>query len=120
MSEMVINAFPDKQEIFDDPQVSSYFNDWDSVCMFGISPVSQYGLTGGVTLLGDTFLRSAYVVYDLANEQLGIAEANHNTDESNIVELKEKDTKFPDVAGVEGKQFTAFVSLLISCHLTHL
>ncbi|EXM35305.1 Aspartic peptidase A1 family [Fusarium oxysporum f. sp. vasinfectum] len=102
MSEMVINAFPDKQEIFDDPQVSSYFNDWDSVCMFGISPVSQYGLTGGVTLLGDTFLRSAYVVYDLANEQLGIAEANHNTDESNIVELKEKDTKFPDVTGVEG------------------
>ncbi|KAF5718938.1 hypothetical protein FMUND_4948 [Fusarium mundagurra] len=102
MSEMVINAFPDKQEIFDDPQVSSYFDDWDSICMFGISPVSQYGLTGGVTLLGDTFLRSAYVVYDLANEQLGIAEANHNTDESNIVELKEKDTKFPDVTGVEG------------------
>ncbi|KAF5982250.1 hypothetical protein FCOIX_3776 [Fusarium coicis] len=102
MSEMVINASSNKQEIFDGPQVSSYFDDWDSVWMFGISPVSQYGLTGGVTLLGDTFLRSAYVVYDLANEQLGVAEANHNTDKSNIVELKEKDTKFPDVTGVEG------------------
>ncbi|KAF4345982.1 aspartyl ase SAP3 precursor [Fusarium beomiforme] len=102
MSEMVINAFPDKQEIFDDPAVSSYFDDWDSVCMFGISPISHYGLPDSYTLLGDTFLRSAYVVYDLANEQLGIAEANHDTNESDIVELQEKDTKFPDVTGVQG------------------
>ncbi|KAF4454808.1 hypothetical protein F53441_2750 [Fusarium austroafricanum] len=115
LSEMVINAFPDKQEIFNDPLVSSYFDKWDSVCMFGISPGSQYGMQSSMALLGDTFLRSAYVVYDLANEQVGIAEAVHNANDSSIVELKKKDTKLPDVSGVEGKLSTG--SCLLPVHI---
>lgn len=75
--------------------------------MFGISPISKYGISSGtLTLLGDTFLRSAYVVYDLTNEQLGMAEANHGATKSSIVELKKGDTKLPDVSGVESECFT--------------
>ncbi|KAJ4254320.1 hypothetical protein NW762_009912 [Fusarium torreyae] len=104
MSEMVVDAFSDKQELFDHPLLKPYFKDWDDVCMFGMAPTSMYGVkTASFVLLGDTFLRSAYVVYDLANEQLGIAEANPRANESNIVELKKKDTKLPDVSGVESK-----------------
>ncbi|KAM0356165.1 hypothetical protein ACHAPU_000560 [Fusarium lateritium] len=102
MKEMVINAFEEQQDIFKDPLVASLFDGWDGVCMFGISPISKYGVSSGtLTLLGDTFLRSAYVVYDLTNEQLGIAAANHRSNDSDIVELKKGDTKLPDVSGVE-------------------
>ena len=38
-------------------------------------------------LLGDPFLRSAYVVYDLDNKLIGLAQSNHNGTSSNIVEL---------------------------------
>ncbi|KAF4962204.1 hypothetical protein FSARC_9719 [Fusarium sarcochroum] len=104
MSEMVVDAFHDQQDLFKHPLLKPYFEDWDDVCMFGIGRTSMYGVkTASFALLGDTFLRSAYVVYDLANEQLGIAEANPRESDSNVVELKEKDTKLPDVAGVESK-----------------
>lgn len=39
----------------------------------------------GPVLLGDTFLRSAYVVYDLHNNRIGIAQTNFNATESNVV-----------------------------------
>ncbi|KAM0252681.1 hypothetical protein ACHAP5_000973 [Fusarium lateritium] len=102
MKEMIINAFEEQQDVFKDPLVAPLFKGWEGVCMFGISPISNYGISSGtLTLLGDTFLRSAYVVYDLTNEQLGMAEANHRTTKSSIVELKKDDTKLPDVSGVE-------------------
>ncbi|KAK4193264.1 mitochondrial elongation factor g 1-like protein [Podospora australis] len=49
-------------------------------CEFGIQNFSS-----APYLLGDTFLRSAYVVYDLVNNQIGIAETDFNSTESNIV-----------------------------------
>ncbi|MCJ1382651.1 hypothetical protein MMC17_005764 [Xylographa soralifera] len=54
-------------------------------CIFGIDPIS----TGNspIMLLGDSFLRSAYVVYDLANNQIGMAATNLNPTGSNIVEI---------------------------------
>ncbi|WXC58992.1 hypothetical protein SNK03_004883 [Fusarium graminearum] len=100
MSEMIVNAFPDNQDLFKDPRLDIYFKDWDGVCMFGISPASTYGIgTSKFAILGDTFLRSAYVVYDLANEQVGIAEAYRSNNESSVVELK-ANSKLPDVSGV--------------------
>jgi len=39
----------------------------------------------GPVLLGDTFLRSAYVVYDLHNNRIGIAQTDFNATQSNIV-----------------------------------
>lgn len=105
MSEMIVNAFPDNQDIFKDPRLDYYFKDWDGVCMFGISPSSTYGVqTSAFTILGDTFLRSAYVVYDLANKQVGIAEAAHGK-ESKIVDL-DANSKLSAVSGLPGKSST--------------
>lgn len=53
-------------------------------------------------LLGDAFLRSAYVVFDVANRQLGIAQANVKAKGSSIVEIRKGDIQFPDVDGVPG------------------
>ncbi|KAM5346757.1 hypothetical protein ACJ41O_009762 [Fusarium nematophilum] len=105
MKEMVINAFEEIQDdIKSDPTLREYFDGWDGVCMFGIGSAADYGVSSSsFALLGDTFLRSAYVVYDLANQQLGIAEANLNTDDSDIVELKANDSDLPDVSGVASK-----------------
>ena len=54
-------------------------------CIFGIDPLSTGNF--GNMLLGDSFLRSAYVVYDLANSQIGMAATNFNPKGSNIVEI---------------------------------
>jgi hypothetical protein len=41
----------------------------------------------GTSVLGDTFLRSAYVVYDLANNQISLAATNFNATNSDIREI---------------------------------
>lgn len=51
-----------------------------AACEFGIQNFSS-----APYLLGDTFLRSAYVVYDLANNQIGLAATDFNSTKSNIV-----------------------------------
>lgn len=43
----------------------------DDACILGIQPAGNKPL-----LFGDTFLRSAYVVYDLHNDRIGIAQTN--------------------------------------------
>lgn len=70
----------------------------DDVCSFGIQPNS------GVYLLGDTFLRSAYAVYDLDNNVVALAQANLNSTSQNIVEITS--AGIPDVSGV-ASQVTA-------------
>lgn len=52
-----------------------------ALCLFGIQNST------GPYLLGDTFLRSAYVVYDLENNQIGLAATNFNATKSNVVPL---------------------------------
>ncbi|KAI1759104.1 aspartic peptidase domain-containing protein [Hypoxylon sp. FL1150] len=66
---------------------------FDNVCSFGVQPSSD------TYLLGDTFLRSAYVVYDLTNKEIGLAQANLNSTESNVMEITE-DSGIPDATGV--------------------
>jgi hypothetical protein len=51
-------------------------------------------------ILGDTFLRSAYVVYDLQNNLIGMAQTNFNSRKTNIVEFLANATSIPDVPGV--------------------
>lgn len=53
------------------------------LCAIGIDSVSNNEDEGA---LGDTFLRSAYVVMDLTHNEMSIAQAVHTTD-SNIVEI---------------------------------
>jgi len=52
------------------------------ICQFGIEPAQ-----GRPILLGDTFLRSAYVVYDLDNRQLSLAQTDFNSTTSNVREI---------------------------------
>lgn len=56
------------------------------LCQLGLMPATDPNL--GV-ILGDTFLRSAYVVYDLDNKQISLAQTVFNTTESNVVEIKQ-------------------------------
>ncbi|KAI1755872.1 aspartic peptidase domain-containing protein [Xylaria castorea] len=69
---------------------------FDDVCSFGIQSLS------GIYLLGDTFLRSAYVVYDLTNKKIGLAQANVNATESNVMEITS--SGIPLVSGVAAQQ----------------
>lgn len=104
VAEMVIDAFPEHdQRSLRGSQLRRLFGQWDRVCIFGIGSAADYGIKSeSFALLGDTFLRSAYVVYDMANRQLGIAQANTKADKSNIVEIRKGATQIPDVAGVPG------------------
>lgn len=52
------------------------------ICQFGIEPAGDRPI-----LLGDTFLRSAYVVYDLDNRQLSLAQTDFNSTTSNVREI---------------------------------
>ena len=56
----------------------------------GAGDVCGFGLMSSETgpiLFGDTFLRSAYVVYDLTNNQIGMAQTNFNATSANVVEI---------------------------------
>lgn len=61
----------------------------EDACEFGIQN------TTGTNLLGDTFLRSAYVVYDLVNNQVGMAPTDFNATESNIVAFASEGATVP-------------------------
>ena len=58
------------------------FQDGTPACIFGIAPAPSSWL-----LLGDTFLRSAYVVYDLENNEVSLAQTNFNASGQNIREI---------------------------------
>ncbi|EEA21956.1 hypothetical protein TMatcc_008621 [Talaromyces marneffei ATCC 18224] len=59
------------------------FNDGSLACFLGLE-----GTQGDMpVILGDTFLRSAYVVYDLDNKQISLAQTVFNATDSNIVEI---------------------------------
>lgn len=61
----------------------------EEACEFGIQN------TTGTNLLGDTFLRSAYVVYDLVNNEIGMAQTDFNATESNIVAFASQGAVIP-------------------------
>ena len=56
----------------------------------GAGPICSWGLMSsgtGPILFGDAFLRSAYVVYDLTNNQIGMAQTVFNTTDTHVVEI---------------------------------
>lgn len=59
-------------------------------CEFGIQ-----NFTSPPFLLGDTFLRSAYVVYDLINNQIGLAPTDFNSTKTNIVAFPSESAHIP-------------------------
>ncbi|MCJ1320151.1 hypothetical protein MMC15_005489 [Xylographa vitiligo] len=56
--------------------------DGSAACNFGINPAGS-----SPNLFGDTFLRSAYVVYDLENNQIGLANTDFNATGSSVTEF---------------------------------
>jgi len=67
-----------------------------NACGFGI----WSGGSTGPYILGDTFLRSAYVVYDLQSNVIAIAQTNFNSTSSSVVEFKATETGIPNVSGL--------------------
>ncbi|CAD0113205.1 unnamed protein product [Aureobasidium uvarum] len=63
------------------------------LCILGIAPAD-----GTTPVLGDTFLRSAYVVYDITNNEISLAQTNFNSTGNNIMEIT--NTSIPDATGV--------------------
>jgi len=60
-------------------------------CEFGIADAGSGA--GGSLLFGQTLLRSAYVLYDLDNLKLGIAQARYDSTTSTIVEYTGSNTQ---------------------------
>ena len=61
------------------------FDDGTAACMFALQGGAD---EAGLAILGDAFLRSAYVVYDLDNNQISLAQTVFNaTDSPNIVDI---------------------------------
>ncbi len=91
---------------------------FDNPCLFGLQSTGGFSSSKRsehyrrqissetFALLGDTFLRSAYVVYDLANGQVGIAPANLNSSDTKVTELKGAATELADFTGVASQQTT--------------
>ncbi|EEQ85907.1 hypothetical protein RJZ56_001873 [Blastomyces dermatitidis] len=71
------------------------FSNGEPACLFGIAPSG-----GGTSILGDTFLRSAYVVYDLGNNQISLAQTNFNSTGNNVLEIGTGPGAVPSVTGV--------------------
>jgi len=71
------------------------FSDGSAACQFGIQAAGEDPI-----LFGDTFLRSAYVVYDLEDNTIGLAQTDFNATGSNV-------QAFPSSGGIPGASSTA-------------
>jgi len=68
---------------------------FSDVCYFAIQPAGS-----SPNILGQFFLRSAYVVYDLTNNRIGIAQSLFNATRSNIIEIGPGGASIPQSTGV--------------------
>ena len=73
--------------------VAGYSSRGIPACILGISPTSS------TPVLGDTFLRSAYVVYNIAGNEIAMAQTNFNSTSANILEITET-TSVPSATAV--------------------
>ncbi|KAH8682999.1 aspartic proteinase precursor [Tricladium varicosporioides] len=71
------------------------FSDGTRACLFGIAPAGE-----STAVLGDTFIRSAYIVYDLANNEISIAQTTFNATTNNVVEITTGTTAVPSATAV--------------------
>jgi hypothetical protein len=76
------------------------YDDGTYACTLGMQPQTE----GIPVILGDTFLRSAYVVYDLDNFEISLAQTVFNTTETEIVEISKAKPVASVVSGVVATQ----------------
>ncbi|EUC33453.1 hypothetical protein COCCADRAFT_96003 [Bipolaris zeicola 26-R-13] len=74
------------------------------ICIFGVGPAGD-----SLAVLGDTFLRSAYVVYDIENNEISLAQTNFNATASNIQEIKKGADGVPNAQVVPNAVSTAAI-----------
>ena len=89
LSELVIDSSSD-----DEDRSGDLFSQQRS-CVFGINPAGS-----STPVLGDTFLRSAYVVYDLSNNEISLAQTNFNSTTSHVVAIGSGRGSVPDATAV--------------------
>ena len=68
----------------------------EGACIFDLAP--EYGQFA-TYLLGDSFLRSAYVVYDLSNNKIALAQTVFDATTSDIMEIVNGTDGIPSVPG---------------------
>ncbi|KAE8447062.1 hypothetical protein EG329_011197 [Mollisiaceae sp. DMI_Dod_QoI] len=66
------------------------YQNGQAACQLGIQAAD-----GLPVLFGDTFLRSAYVVYDLENNRIALAQTDFNSTSSNVVSFPSKGAPIP-------------------------
>lgn len=66
------------------------YTDGTTACQLGIQAAGDLPI-----LFGDTFLRSAYVVYDLVNNRIALAQTKFNTTDSNVVAFPSNGAPIP-------------------------
>ncbi|KAK3692063.1 aspartic peptidase domain-containing protein [Podospora appendiculata] len=71
------------------------FQNGVTACLFGIAPAGS-----GTNVLGDTFLRSAYVVYDIDNNQISLAQTKFNSTASRVLEIGSGKNAVPGATAV--------------------
>jgi len=71
------------------------FSNGQPACLFGIAPAGA-----GTNVLGDTFLRSAYVVYDLDNNEIALAPTRFNVTTSRVLEIGTGENAIPGATRV--------------------
>ena len=82
----------------------------DLLCVLAVTPRSQLGVQPLSIILGDAFLRSAYVVFDLANKRIGMAQAKFNSTGSNIVPFASSGAPIPSATSVSEPALTYSVT----------
>lgn len=95
-------AVPLSTLLIQDQDAMEQLPDGTNGCQLGVLPASDIG--GGV-ILGDAFLRSFYVVYDVANDQVAIATAALNATATGSV------TPIPTGTSIPGASSTATLIL---------
>ena len=101
MSELVLSSSSSSSS---GSNSDSSFSDGTPACVFGIAPAGD-----STAVLGDTFLRSAYVVYDLANNEISLAKTNFNATTNNILEIGSGSGAVPSATPVSNPVTTVAV-----------
>lgn len=91
MDELVLDIYTSGNN----PSFSSGKYKGQEACEFGIQNFSSTPY-----LLGDTFLRSAYVVYDLVNNQIALAKTDFNATATNVVAFESSGAQIPSATSV--------------------
>jgi hypothetical protein len=80
------------------------------ICGFNFIPLASTSPSTTI-LFGDSFLRSAYVVYDLDNLRVGMAQTVFNSTESNIVAFESLAAAIPSGSSVSEQEYSFSTSL---------